>query len=80
MQDKDRRQKSRKLQNVRELYCCSLLRTFSSAYPTTNHDLFCSFPGSEVTKGVEDSIAGTGRLREEASILGEHQYLLAGDG
>jgi hypothetical protein len=47
---------------------------------SNNHDLFCSFPGSEVTKGVEDSIAGTGRLREEASILGEHQYLLAGDG
>lgn len=44
------------------------------------YDLFCSFPGSEVTKGVEDSIAGTGRLKEEASILGQHQYLLAGDG
>jgi hypothetical protein len=45
-----------------------------------NYDLFCSFPGSEVMKGVEDSIAGTGRLKEEASILGQHQYLLAGDG
>jgi hypothetical protein len=47
---------------------------------SNNYDLFYSFSGSKVMKGVENSRAGTGRLKEEASILGPHQYLLAGDG